>query len=106
MFMNELCVPEKACCTLQDRHADGRVMPNIDTQQDYELISLKEDKGKTTMKFKRKLDTCDPQDNKIEVGTLTCANGLKISKFSCINQESSCINLTCHHKEIKKLLVP
>ena len=73
--------PEKACCTLQDRHADGRVMPNIDTQQDYELISLKEDKGKTTMKFKRKLDTCDPQDNKIEVGTLTCANG-------------SCINLT------------
>ena len=72
-FMNELCVriSEKACCTLQDRHADGRVMPNIDSQQDYELISLKEDNGKTTMKFKRKLDTCDPQDNKIEVGTLT-----------------------------------
>ena len=42
-------------------------MPKIDSQQDYELISLKEDNGKTTMKFKRKLDTCDPQDNKIEV---------------------------------------
>ncbi|CAH3115490.1 unnamed protein product [Porites lobata] len=52
-----------------DRHADGRVMPKIDSQQDYELISLKEDNGKTTMKFKRKLDTCDPQDNKIEAGT-------------------------------------
>ncbi|XP_073254240.1 DBH-like monooxygenase protein 1 homolog [Porites lutea] len=53
----------------KDRHADGRVMPNIDSQQDYELISLKEDNGKTTMKFKRKLDTCDLQDNKIETGT-------------------------------------
>ena len=42
-------------------------MPKIDSQQDYELISFKEDNGKTTMKFKRKLDTCDPQDNKIEV---------------------------------------
>ena len=28
----------------------------------------KEDNGKTTMKFKRKLDKCHPQDNKIEVG--------------------------------------
>ena len=43
--------------------------PKIDSQQDYELLSLKVDNGKTTMKFKRKLDTCDPQDNKIEVGT-------------------------------------
>ena len=27
----------------------------------------KEDNGKTTMKFKRKLDKCHPQDNKIEI---------------------------------------
>ncbi|XP_073252711.1 DBH-like monooxygenase protein 1 [Porites lutea] len=53
----------------KDRHADGRVMPKIDSQQDCELISLEEDNGKTIMKFKRKLDTCDPQDNKIEAGT-------------------------------------
>ena len=59
---------KRFCCTLQDRHADGRVMPKIDSQQDCELISLEEDNGKTTMKFTRKLDTCDPQDNKIEVG--------------------------------------
>ncbi len=52
---------------LQDRHADGHVMPKVDAQQDYELISLKEKSGKTIMKFKRKFDTCDPQDNKIEV---------------------------------------
>ena len=43
--------PKNFVCTLQDRHADGRVMPNIDSQQDCELISLKEDNGKTTMKF-------------------------------------------------------
>ncbi|KAL9960045.1 hypothetical protein ACROYT_G033442 [Oculina patagonica] len=53
----------------KDRHADGRMMPEIDSQQDYELISLTEKNGKTTMKFKRKFDTCDPQDNKIEAGT-------------------------------------
>lgn len=53
----------------KDRHANGRVMPRVDTQQDYELISLKEENGKTIMKMKRKFDTCDSEDNKIEGGT-------------------------------------
>ena len=65
-------------------------MPKIDSQQDCELISLEEDNGKTIMKFKRKLDTCDPQDNKIEVGTyvLDICQSLKnlMLKFNCINQ--------------------
>ena len=52
---------------LQDRHGTGHVRPQIDSQQDYELISLEEDSGKTIMKFKRKWETCDPQDNKIQV---------------------------------------
>ena len=56
---------------LQDRHANGRVMPRVDTQQDYELISLKEENGKTIMKIKRKFDTCDSEDNKIEVSWLS-----------------------------------
>ena len=56
---------------LQDRHANGRVMPRVDTQQDYELISLKEENGKTIMKMKRKFDTCDSEDNKIEVSWLS-----------------------------------
>ena len=43
------------------------MMPEIDSQQDYELISLTEENGKTIMKFKRKFDTCDADDNKIEV---------------------------------------
>ena len=48
------------------------MMPEIDSQQDYELISLTEENGKTIMKFKRNFDTCDADDNKIEVCRLTC----------------------------------
>ncbi len=52
---------------MQDRHATGHVTPQIDSQQDYELISLEENSGKTIMKFKRKFETCDPQDNTVQV---------------------------------------
>ena len=45
--------------------------PKVDSQQDYELISLKEESGKTIMKIKRKFDTCDSEDNKIEVSGLS-----------------------------------
>ena len=46
-------------------------MPQVDAQQDYELISLKEEDGKTIIKIKRKFDTCDSEDNKIEVSWLS-----------------------------------
>jgi len=42
-------------------------MPEVDSEQNYQLISLTEDSGKTTMKFSRKFDTCDSEDNTIEV---------------------------------------
>ena len=50
---------------LQDRYADKRAIPPIDDQQDYELTQ--ESDGKTLLKFKRKFDTCDPRDRKLEV---------------------------------------
>jgi len=53
----------------KDRHADGYVMPEVDSEQNYQLISLTEESGKTTMKFSRKFDTCDSEDNTIEAGT-------------------------------------
>ncbi|KAL9974731.1 hypothetical protein ACROYT_G011810 [Oculina patagonica] len=53
----------------KDRHATGHVTPQIDSQQDYELISLVENGGKTIMKFKRKFETCDFQDNAVQEGT-------------------------------------
>ena len=51
----------------QDRHATGHSTPKIDSQQDYVLIALQEESGKTVMKFKRKFETCDTDDNSIKV---------------------------------------
>ena len=42
-------------------------MPPIDDQQDYELTDSQESNGKTLLKFKRKFDTCDSRDRKLEV---------------------------------------
>jgi len=41
----------------------------MDEQQDYELTGFHESGGKTLLKFKRKFDTCDPRDRKLEVGS-------------------------------------
>ena len=49
--------------------------PQIDSHQDYELISLVESSGKTTMKFKRKFETCDPEDSAVQV------NGFPVYRF-------------------------
>ena len=51
----------------QDCYASSYTTPEVDEKQDYDLISLTETGGKTTMKFKRQFDTCDDKDNRIEV---------------------------------------
>ena len=51
----------------QDRYADAKAIPPIDEQQDYELTGFQESGGKTLLKFKRKFDTCDTRDRKLEV---------------------------------------
>ena len=51
----------------QDRYAHAQAIPSIDEQQDYELTGFQENGGKTLLKFKRKFDTCDPWDRKLEV---------------------------------------
>ena len=48
--------------------------PQIDSQQNYKLISLQESDGKTTMKFKRMFETCDPEDNAVQVNGLLCTD--------------------------------
>ncbi|KAL9979556.1 hypothetical protein ACROYT_G017234 [Oculina patagonica] len=53
---------------LKDRFADKKALPPIDEQQDYELTGFQESGGKTVLKFKRKFDTCDPRDIKLEAG--------------------------------------
>ncbi|XP_031557426.1 DBH-like monooxygenase protein 1 [Actinia tenebrosa] len=54
---------------LTDRYGEGYFVPAMDDSQDYKLISGTEKDGKTTMKFSRKIDTCDRQDYKFEGGT-------------------------------------
>nr|XP_006626174.2 PREDICTED: DBH-like monooxygenase protein 2 homolog [Lepisosteus oculatus] len=45
-----------------DRHADGTLVPALDPQQDYTLLSLRETGTKTVMMFRRNLQTCDRKD--------------------------------------------
>ncbi len=59
---------------LQDRFADKKALPPIDEQQDYELTGFQESGGKTVLKFKRKFDTCDPRDIKLEVSISILSN--------------------------------
>ncbi|EDV25401.1 uncharacterized protein TRIADDRAFT_55460 [Trichoplax adhaerens] len=54
---------------LQDRYAIGRTLPELDSTQDYKLISGSESNGITTLKFWRKFDTGDSKDLKLDTGT-------------------------------------
>ncbi|KAK0148100.1 DBH-like monooxygenase protein 2 [Merluccius polli] len=46
----------------KDRHATGKFLPHVDSHQDYVLISMTEVEGRTSMTFKRPLQTCDEED--------------------------------------------
>ncbi|XP_034760459.2 DBH-like monooxygenase protein 2 homolog [Acipenser ruthenus] len=53
-----------------DRHAVGDQLPLVDGSQDYTLLSLKEDATGTTMKFSRKVQTCDKDDMEISTSAM------------------------------------
>ncbi|XP_023931836.1 DBH-like monooxygenase protein 1 isoform X2 [Lingula anatina] len=55
---------------LKDRYATAEQVPSIDESQDVELISGSENSTFTTLRFKRRLDTCDSKDNKITQSTM------------------------------------
>ena len=52
---------------MQDRHTTEHVIPVNDTSQDWVLLRGEESQGWTTLRFIRKLDTCDPEDRVIDV---------------------------------------
>ncbi|EDV25402.1 uncharacterized protein TRIADDRAFT_55461 [Trichoplax adhaerens] len=54
---------------LQDRYATGRTLPELDSSQDYKLVSGSESNGTTAIKFWRKFDTGDTKDLKLDTGT-------------------------------------
>ncbi|KAJ3606638.1 hypothetical protein NHX12_026159 [Muraenolepis orangiensis] len=45
-----------------DRHATGQILPVVDTRQSYELLSMTEVEGRTSMTFQRPIQTCDQED--------------------------------------------
>ena len=50
---------------LQDRFADARSRPPVDTQQDWTMVSGREENGWTIMAFSRALQTGDDRDRDI-----------------------------------------
>ena len=48
-------------------HGVGNQMPELDQQQDYKLVSARQEEGKTTIRFQRSLTTCDVHDLEITV---------------------------------------
>ncbi|BFZ05906.1 hypothetical protein BsWGS_08945 [Bradybaena similaris] len=53
----------------KDRYANGNSVPDVDASQDWFLLSAAEIGEYTVLKMVRKLDTCDPVDRAILVGT-------------------------------------
>ena len=52
---------------LQDRYAFGRFTPEIDEEQNWFLISGKEENGTTILQFWRKFTSCDDHDMDVTV---------------------------------------
>ena len=50
---------------MQDRFADARARPPVDSQQDWNLVAGKEENGWTIMAFNRALQTGDARDRDI-----------------------------------------
>ena len=52
---------------LQDYHATGKTMPELDESQDWDLLEGREDGYYTVLRFSRKRINCDPNDIDINV---------------------------------------
>ncbi|GIY34652.1 DBH-like monooxygenase protein 1 homolog [Caerostris darwini] len=53
----------------QDRYGEGNFLPKIDEIQNWNLVSGRENDTHTVLIFRRKLDTCDKEDRKIDDST-------------------------------------
>ena len=70
-MMNVICgLNDLVDLFIQDRHATGRVRPIVDnTTTDWFGLQGREQNGWTAIRFRRLLDTCDPMDVPIKVGS-------------------------------------
>lgn len=54
---------------VQDYHAISNSAPILDASQDYNLTNFRQNGTHTELSFTRKFDTCDANDNAIDVRT-------------------------------------
>ncbi|XP_034555770.1 DBH-like monooxygenase protein 2 homolog [Notolabrus celidotus] len=54
----------------KDYYATGNLMPSVDKQQSYTLLSASESEGQTILTFKRTIQSCDDQDFHITTGAI------------------------------------
>ena len=55
---------------MQDRHATAEATPVKDAIQDYQLLEATQEDNLTTLVFKRKIDTCEPDDYYFQVSLI------------------------------------
>ena len=72
---------------LQDRYAFGRATPSYDASQDWMLTGANEEGGFTTLRFERKLETCDPDDRAINFVSYTICALLYSQLANCCDCE-------------------
>ncbi|EDO44959.1 predicted protein, partial [Nematostella vectensis] len=74
---------------LQDRYADSKSLPSLDSSQDWHLLESSEENGFTTLSFHRKFYTCDTKDNKIEDGSVRVVYSYHDTKDPDISDDST-----------------
>ena len=89
---------------LQDRFADGRSRPPVDTQQDWTMVSGREENGWTIMAFSRTLQTGDTRDRDIVqvcMATAVCIHTAMQAVWLLWPNVSFCIHdLACASKRL------
>ena len=73
--------------TVQDRFADARALPSVDSQQDWTLVAGKEENGWTIVSFTRALQTGDTRDRDI-VQVHTYHEAMYMHMLDCPNMTS------------------
>ena len=69
---------------MQDRFADARARPPVDSQQDWNLVAGREENGWTIVSFNRALQTGDTRDRDI-VQVQTHATYITTLHSSCVH---------------------
>ncbi len=64
-YLTVRIVNQLAIFQFQDFYAPDKGQPTQDAQQDYDLVAASEREGRTTIRFRRRWDTCDEKNDMI-----------------------------------------